>query len=385
MWRAIASNALTLFIIALAALAGLLGWARDRYTSPGPLTSAVCFNLERGASLSGVSRALKAQNIISDARLFRLGAHYSDQGEALKFGSYLINPKMSMAEVLTLITEGGAPSCGREINFRIGVTSTDVILRELDPETSRYVEVLRFTPQDEAAPQEYLETQQDDSLRYRVTVAEGVTSWQVADSLAHADFLSGALGPLPAEGSLAPGSYEVTQNSDRTELIDKMHAKQTRDLAEAWANRAVDLPYKTAQEALIMASIIEKETALSTERPQVSSVFVNRLQRGIPLQTDPTVIYGLNEGKGTLGRGLRRSELRRETPYNTYLIRGLPPTPIANPGIESIHAALNPADTDYIFFVADGTGGHAFAKTLVEHNRNVARWREIERQQNKEN
>jgi len=165
---------------------------------------------------------------------------------------------------------------------------------------------------------------------------------------------------------------------DRVALIQQMQSKQELLLADAWANRAADVPYDTPEEALIMASIIEKETGLPDERRQVASVFVNRLRQGMRLQTDPTVIYGITNGQGVLGRGLRQSELRGETPYNTYVIDGLPPTPIANPGRASIEAALDPAETDFVFFVADGTGGHAFAVTLAEHNENVARWRQIE-------
>jgi UPF0755 protein len=149
-------------------------------------------------------------------------------------------------------------------------------------------------------------------------------------------------------------------------------------LAAAWEARAPGLPLASPEEALILASIIEKETAVAEERRVVSSVFVNRLNRGMRLQTDPTVIYGITQGKGILGRGLRQSELRRETAWNTYVISGLPPTPIANPGRASIEAALNPEQTDFVFFVADGTGGHVFAKTLAEHNANVAKWRQIE-------
>jgi len=155
-------------------------------------------------------------------------------------------------------------------------------------------------------------------------------------------------------------------------------------LADLWAARAEGLPYDTPQDALIMASIVEKETGIADERKQVASVFVNRLRLGMRLQTDPTVIYGVTKGEGVLGRGLRQSELRRETPWNTYVIDGMPPTPIANPGVLSIEAALNPDTTEYLFFVADGTGGHAFAKTLDQHNENVARWRVIEAQQGKD-
>ena len=159
-----------------------------------------------------------------------------------------------------------------------------------------------------------------------------------------------------------------------------MKANQARTLDQLWAERAADLPYKTKEEALVMASIVEKETGVAEERPQVASVFINRIAQGMRLQTDPTVIYGITKGEGVLGRGLRQSELRKATPFNTYVIEGLPPTPIANPGRLSIAAALNPAKTDYLFFVADGTGGHAFAKTLAEHNENVAKWRAIEAQ-----
>jgi UPF0755 protein len=159
-----------------------------------------------------------------------------------------------------------------------------------------------------------------------------------------------------------------------------MVARQTTVLAEEWAKRADDLPYDTPEAALIMASIVEKETGIAEERGRVASVFVNRLRQGMKLQTDPTVIYGVTKGEGILGRGLRQSELRRETPYNTYVIDGLPPTPIANPGRAAIAAAVNPDQSGFLFFVADGSGGHAFAATLAEHNENVARWREIEAQ-----
>ncbi len=180
---------------------------------------------------------------------------------------------------------------------------------------------------------------------------------------------------------MAPDSYDVQRGSDRGELLARMQAAQEQTLADLWAARQDGVPYATPEEALIMASIVEKETGVPEERGLVASVFVNRLREGMKLQTDPTVIYGVTNGQGALGRGLRQSELRRETPYNTYVIDGLPPTPIANPGRASIEAALNPDSSDYLFFVADGTGGHAFAETLNEHNENVARWREIEAQQ----
>jgi UPF0755 protein len=283
-----------------------------------------------------------------------------------------------MADVLAAITGDGRSTCGRDLNFRIGVTKSDIVLSELDLTTNEYVEVVRFDAGAATLPPEYLEVADDPALVFRVTVAEGVTSWQVVESLKLADFLSGALETVPPEGTLAPGGYEPARGTERGALIAEMTERQTAILAEAWAERVDGLPYDTPEEALIMASIIEKETSIPEERGRVASVFVNRLQQGMRLQTDPTVIYGITQGQGVLGRGLRRSELDRETPWNTYRIDGLPPTPIANPGRESILAAVNPDVTEYIFFVADGTGGHAFARTLDEHNDNVARWRAIE-------
>ncbi len=377
MWRSIASNALTLFVVLLVVLAGVLSWGRKEFSGPGPLTQSVCLKVERGATLAAVSRSLEQQGAVSDARIFRIGAEYSDRADELKFGSYLLPAGASMAEVLQIVTSDGQSTCGREINFRIGVAGADVILRELDAGTNRYVEVVKFDAAS-APPAEYTEAAADPGVRLRVTLAEGVTSWQVVNSLGLAEFLQGEIATVPAEGVLAPDSYEVSRGEERADLIAEMEARQSRILADLWSARVDGLPYATPEEALIMASIIEKETGVAEERRRVASVFVNRLQQGIRLQTDPTVIYGLTKGEGVLGRGLRVSELRRETPWNTYVIDGLPPTPIANPGRLSIEAALNPDTTEYIFFVADGTGGHAFAVTLAEHNANVAKWRAIE-------
>jgi UPF0755 protein len=384
MWRAIASNALTLFVVALVAAAGLLAWGREEYSGPGPLEQSICFRVERGASLSAVSRALEEQGAVSDARIFRIGADYSGKADGLKFGSYLVTPGQSMAQILDSLTAGGQSTCGREVNFRISVASAEVVLRELDPATNRYVEVVAFDPATEAAPSEYLDVAEADDIRWRVTLAEGVTSWQVVDALKRAEFMTGEIAEVPPEGTLAPDSYEVARGADRAELLAEMTERQTATLAELWAARAEGLPYETPEEALIMASIVEKETGIAEERKRVASVFVNRMRQGMRLQTDPTVIYGITRGEGVLGRGLRQSELRRETPWNTYVIDGLPPTPIANPGRLSIEAALNPDTTDFLYFVADGTGGHAFGRTLDEHNENVARWRAIEAERGEE-
>jgi UPF0755 protein len=381
MWRNIASNALTLFIVGLVVMSGLLTLGRKMYQDPGPLVQSVCFKVERGATLSAVSQGLAQAGAISDARIFRIGANYGGQADKLKFGSYLIRPGTSMVDIVAMVTAGGQSTCGQEVNFVIGVASAQVTLQKLDPATDRYVEVVKFNPAVDAVPVEYTEAAADADLRWRVTLAEGVTAWNVVEALKAADFLVGEIAEVPPEGSLAPESYDVDKGADRGELLARMSARQTATLAELWATRAEGLPYKTPEEALIMASIVEKETGIAAERKQVASVFLNRLASGMKLQTDPTVIYGVTKGQGILGRGLRQSELRRETPWNTYVIDGLPITPIANPGRLSIEAALNPDTTPYIFFVADGTGGHAFAVTLEEHNVNVAKWREIEAQQ----
>jgi UPF0755 protein len=240
--------------------------------------------------------------------------------------------------------------------------------------------VAKFDPSVDPVPPQYLDAEWLTDVRLRITLAEGVTSWQVVDALKRADFLTGDAGAVPPEGSLSPDSYEVAQGTERNAVLADMMVRQTAVLAEEWANRAPNLPYKTPEEALVMASIVEKETGIAEERKRVASIFINRLAQGMRLQTDPTVIYGVTKGEGILGRGLRQSELKRETPWNTYVIDGLPPTPIANPGRLSIEAALNPDKSKYLFFVADGTGGHAFAETLKEHNENVAKWRKIEAQ-----
>jgi UPF0755 protein len=216
-------------------------------------------------------------------------------------------------------------------------------------------------------------------------LAEGVTSWQVVTALRSMDVLQGVIDKVPPEGSLAPDSYEVRSGDQLADVLTRMAEKQDLLIAAAWETRKTDIPLDTPEELLILASIIEKETGVAGERRQVASVFVNRLNRGMPLQTDPTVIYGITRGQGVLGRGLRRSELRAATPWNTYVIEGLPPTPIANPGRASLMAAAQPDETDYVFFVADGTGGHAFSKTLDAHNRNVAQWRKIEAERAKDN
>lgn len=377
MWRNIASNALSLFVVILVVAGGMIAWGKRQYEVAGPLDGAICLKVESGSNFSRVSDDLAEQGAVSSAAILRMGAEYSDKTSQLKAGSFLVPENASMQEIVDIVTRGGASTCGTEVVYRIGILTSEVQVRELDPTTQRFVVKSEFVP-GEAAPADYTRVRDEGDTRFRIALAEGATSWQIIDALKGADFLTGEVGEIPAEGSLAPDSYEVRPGADRATLVAQMVSAQEARLAEAWANRADGLPYASPEEALIMASIVEKETGLAEERRQVASVFVNRLNQGMRLQTDPTVIYGITKGQGALGRGLRQSELRSETPYNTYVINALPPTPIANPGQAAIEAALNPDSTPYLFFVADGTGGHAFAETLAEHNDNVAKWRAIE-------
>lgn len=204
-----------------------------------------------------------------------------------------------------------------------------------------------------------------------------MTSEVVAQILAQSDVLSG-VAPTPAEGTVLPETYDVRRGDDRATVLRRMVTAQDRLLASLWADRRPDLPLRSPEQAVILASIVEKETGKASERPKIAAIFLNRLRKGMRLESDPTIIYGLTGGK-PLGRGLRLSELQRRTAYNTYLIDGLPPTPIANPGRAAIAAVLDPPELADLFFVADGTGGHAFAATLAEHEKNVLHWREVER------
>ncbi|XDA96566.1 endolytic transglycosylase MltG [Sulfitobacter sp. LCG007] len=381
MWRNVASNAVSFLIVGLFLFGGLILWGQSQYAGRGPLDEAMCVQVERGTNFRRLSANLAEQGAITNAAILRMGADYADKADQLKAGSYLVEPGASMREIVDVVTRGGASTCGTEVVYRVGINRMSVEVRELDPATNRFEERADFVLAEEEAPPVYAEKRAMEDTRYRISLAEGVTSWQVVESLKAIDVLEGEIEGIPAEGSLAPDSYEVRPGDDRSELIAKMKSGQEILVAEAWQNRAEGLPVETPEELVVLASIIEKETGIPEERGQVASVFVNRLREGMRLQTDPTVIYGVTEGKGVLGRGLRQSELRKATPWNTYVILGLPPTPIANPGRESLQAAAHPLESDFLFFVADGSGGHAFARTLEEHNANVAKWRKIEADQ----
>ncbi len=323
MRKAVAANALTFIILAAIVFGGVVGWGRAQFYAPGPLTEPVLVTVNSGDTLTRVTPKLVEAGAISNAEIFRLGARYSGLASQLKFGEYELPTGASMEEILLVLTSGR-------------------------------------------------------SIQYKVTIAEGLTSFEVVQVLLADPVLTGELPNIPPEGSLAPNTYLFGRGATRESIIETMTESQLDILNAAWIGRMPDHPVQSAEELLILASIIEKETGIAEEREQVASVFVNRLRLGMRMQTDPTVIYGITLGREVLGRGLRQSELDRETPYNTYRIAGLPPTPIANPGRAAIEAAANPDDTPYIFFVADGTGGHAFATNLADHNANVARWRAIE-------
>jgi UPF0755 protein len=217
-------------------------------------------------------------------------------------------------------------------------------------------------------------------VQHAVTIPEGLTSEQIVTRLTDNDIFSGSVKEMPREGTLLPETYKFPRGTTRDQVIQRMQQTQKRVLAEIWERRNPDVPIKSPEQLVVLASIVEKETGKADERSRVAAVFVNRLRQKIKLQSDPTIIYGLVGGKGTLGRPIKRSEITQPSPYNTYVIEGLPPGPIANPGRASLEAAANPARTRDLFFVADGTGGHAFTETYDQHQKNVAKLRTLEKQ-----
>jgi UPF0755 protein len=311
-------------LLTFVVLAG--GWVSWTYRGPGPSTKsgqAVDVVLPRGAGVGQIASTLKAAGVISSRGVFYLAAKLGGAGRHLKAGEYEFASGQSMHQVLSDIEQGKV--------------------------------VKRF-----------------------VSVPEGWTSDMAADAVRAQPVLTGAV-EAPPEGSILPDSYQIERGEDRAEVIGKMRAARDDTLAQLWAGRAAGLPLRTPEEAVSLASIVEKETGIPAERPRIAAVFENRLRAGIRLESDPTIIYGITKGR-PLGRGLTRMEVDTATPYNTYRIVGLPPTPIANPGRASLAAVLNPPKSNEMFFVADGTGGHVFASTYAEHTANVARWRAIEHQ-----
>ena len=292
--------------------------------APGPHTEAVTVVVERGSGLAHIAAELAEAGVVADPRLFELHVRLAGAQASLTAGEYAFPPGTSVAEVARMLRD-------------------------------------------------------HDVVQYRFTLVEGWTVAATFDALeAHPD-LEGDLPALPPEGRLLPDTYLFARGDSRVALVARMQAALEAELAAAWAERAPDLPLDSPEDALILASIVEKETGIASEREVVAGVFVNRLRRGMRLQTDPTVIYALTRGERPLGRPLLRRDLEVDDAYNTYRYAGLPPGPIANPSRASIRAAVQPAEVPYYYFVADGSGGHAFARTLEEHNRNVREWRQIQR------
>jgi UPF0755 protein len=306
---------------AFAALFAFLGYRSFHATNEA--VQETVFLVPSGQGLIRTSRLLHELGLISNQDIFKVGVMLKGFERNLKAGEFLIPVQVSMNDILEIFVKG-------------------------------------------------------DVIQHKLTIVEGWTSWQIVEYLNSIENLKDELEELPMEGSILPESYLYTHGTSRFDLLSRMQEQQTEFLDKVWDGRAEDLPFNTVDEAIILASIVERETGVPEERAHIAGVFVNRMRRNIRLQSDPTIIYGIDR-KGYLERGLRRSEIEdKDNPYNTYQINKLPPTAIAHPGQKSIEAVLNPMDTNDVYFVADGTGGHVFAKTLVEHKKNVAEWRKIE-------
>ncbi len=323
----IALTLTTIFLTMAIFIAIIAGWfAYQKLDEPNSLNKSVIIVVPRGANIGKVADTLYYNGVIDAPLFFKFAGRFTGQASKIKAGEYEIPPNISIKEILNLLEEG-------------------------------------------------------KSVQRNITIREGLTSYEIVKLLSE-KFNDNNL-EVPAEGSLLPETYNYSKDDNASNIINRMSVAMNATINELWEKRSPDLPIKTKEEAIILASIIEKETSKPDERKKVAGVFINRLRKGMLLQTDPTVIYALtkgahkNNGKGPLGRRLLKKDLKFDSPYNTYLYAGLPPTPIANPGRASIEAALNPENHKYIYFVADGTGGHAFAKTLREHNNNVIKWRKI--------
>ena len=324
----VAGNAVfTILIILMLAVGGGLYFGKQRYEESGPLGEDKVVNIPRGLGIRDIADLLVREGVIDQPLIFIGGVIVLKAKDDLKFGEYQFSKQASLREVIGTIIDGKV-------------------------------------------------------VQHQMTIPEGLTSEQIVQRLLENDVLSGNIREVPREGSLLPETYKFTRGMTREQIIQRMQQAQRRVVQEVWDHRMGDLPLKTPEQLVTLASIVEKETGRPDERTRVASVFINRLKQRMRLQSDPTIIYGLVGGKGTLGRPIMRSEIDQPTPYNTYVIDGLPPGPIANPGRASLEATANPARTKELFFVAEGgSGGHAFAETLDQHQRNVARLRAWEQQQ----
>jgi UPF0755 protein len=321
----LAAAFLFLLVVIGAAAGGAYLWFAREVLVPGPLREATTLVILPGTGLNVISRQLEGAGVIAHARLFELQARRGGQARALKPGEYQFDPGVSIVAALDKIV--------------------------------RHDVVVRF-----------------------VTVPEGLVTANIKRILADAPGLAGDVTAEITDGDLLPETYRYEWGDSRAAIIGRMRTARDQALAELWEKRASDLPVSTPQEAVILASIVEKETGIAAERPRVAAVFINRLKRGMKLQSDPTVIYGIAPEAGDLDRPITRADLDAPNAFNTYIVTGLPPSPICHPGRAALAAVLNPIQSDELYFVADGTGGHAFAATLAEHNKNVARWRKLERE-----
>jgi UPF0755 protein len=318
-------NLMTLLFVGVIGLTALFYFVRAQFDQAGPLNYGTVVVIPKGEGLNAIADRLEREGVIADRRIFAVSAIYFRAQDKLKAGEYAIKKNASIREVLDTLVEGKA-------------------------------------------------------ILYSQAVPEGLTSLQIVERLKGNPELTGPITLVPPEGSLLPDTYRFAKGTSREELITRMQSEQQKFVDKLWASRAAGLPMKTKQEAITLASIVEKETGRADERPRVAAVFVNRLKSNMRLESDPTIIYGLSGGKGTLGRGILRSEMEQMTPYNTYRIKGLPPTPIANPGRAALEAVLRPGKYNDLFFVADGTGGHVFAEKFDDHQKNVAKWRVVEKE-----
>jgi UPF0755 protein len=313
----------TVLIVLSIAVGAALFFGKQRFEAPGPLTQDKVVNIPRLVGVRDIADLLQREGVIDQPYVFMGGVIALKARGELKSGEYLFPKRASLADVVDIIVENKV-------------------------------------------------------VQHTFTVPEGLTSEQIVARLLDNDALAGQIKEIPREGTLLPETYKFTRGMMREQIIQRMQQSHRRILQEVWEHRVADLPVKTPEQLVILASIIEKETGRPDERTRVAAVFVNRLKGRMRLQSDPTIIYGLTGGKGSLGRPILKSEIEQPTPYNTYVIDGLPPGPIANPGRASLEAAANPARTKELYFVADGTGGHVFSDSYAEHQKNVARLRGIE-------
>lgn len=317
----------TLFFLALVlvvAAGGVLAWGHAQYARPGPLAEETAVVIEHGQGIESIAMTLAAAGVVARPMVFELAARWRSRTAPLKAGEFAFPAGASVKDAIEILQSG-----------------TTVV--------------------------------------HRLTAAEGLTTAEIMALVMSAEGLVGTVAPVPPEGALLPETYHYAYGDRRQDLVQRMRDAMRGLMEKLWPARDPDVQLKSPSDALILASIVEKETAVAAERPRIAAVFLNRLQRGMRLQSDPTVVYGLTAGEGPLGRPLTRADLTKPTPYNTYLIGGLPPTPISNPGAAALESVLRPAKTKDLYFVADGSGGHVFSATLKEHNRNVAKWRRLHR------